>query len=49
MQTRFLHLNNILSDHRTVIFTLIALAILIAIFAMPSGIAEAGRAVSTGG
>ena len=49
MQTRFLQTMNTLNEYRTVIFAVLILTILIALFVMPSAFAEAGRAISNGG
>ncbi len=45
MQSQILQVSNTLNKYRTVIFGLILLAVVIALFVMPSAMAEAGRAV----
>ncbi len=45
MQSQVLQVTHTLNKYRTVIFGLILLAVVIALFVMPTAMAEAGRAV----
>lgn len=49
MQTRFLQASISLNQYRTIIITMLVIAVVMAFLIMPTAVAEAGKAVSTGG